>query len=436
MFIRNVFFTFSSEIIIVGANFLAGVILARALSPTDRGIMALIMTVPLLIAVFASFGLPQANIYMIGRKKHTERNMLGNSLLLAIFIGFVTILVFILARDFLFSTVFKDMPENFFLPVLILVLIFLFDYIYTSILRAKQRFGLFNLRRLIPSVLLVLGFLLVLVVIPRGLEGALVAYLVISIFVILMFAVIVSRMVKPRLRIDSKITSDSLRYGSKSYIQIVIGSLTYRLDIVLVAFFLDPEQVAFYSIATSIAEVAWYIPNSVGVVLFPRLSKVPPIEVHQITAKVCRNTLGLTTIMVVLIFLSSWFIVPLVYGSVYRAALSPLMILLPGIIFMALYKVLSRDFTSRDRQQITILASSSALLIIVGLSWFLIPKLGINGAALASSIGYTVAGILLLLFLLREAKMNWRDFIVPRWREIIGHFEWFRTEGIRLYRTI
>ncbi len=214
--------------------------MARALSPTDRGIMALIMTVPLLIAVFASFGLPQANIYMIGRKKHAERNVLGNSLLLAILIGFVTILVFILARDFLFSTVFKEMPENFFLPVLILVPIFLFDYIYTSILRAKQRFGLFNLRRLISSVLLVLGFLLVLVVIPRGLEGALVAYLVISIFVILMFAVIVSRMVKPRLRIDSKITNDSLRYGSKSYIQIVIGSLTYRLDIVLVAFFLDP----------------------------------------------------------------------------------------------------------------------------------------------------------------------------------------------------
>jgi Na+-driven multidrug efflux pump len=70
------------------------------------------------------------------------------------------------------------------------------------------------------------------------------------------------------------------------------------------------------------------------------------------------------------------------------------------------------------------------------LNWFLIPKFGINGAALASSIGYSVAGIVLLLFLLRESKMNWRDFIIPRWRELIGHFEWIRTEGIRLHRTI
>jgi len=50
MFIRNVFYTFSTEIFSVGATFLTGVILARTLTPTERGIMVLVMTLPWMIA--------------------------------------------------------------------------------------------------------------------------------------------------------------------------------------------------------------------------------------------------------------------------------------------------------------------------------------------------------------------------------------------------
>ena len=68
----------------------------------------------------------------------------------------------------------------------------------------------------------------------------------------------------------------------------------YRLDVYVVALFLSPRDVAFYSIATSIAELSWYIPNSVGIVLFPKLSNEPEEKIHSLTAEVCRHTLFIT----------------------------------------------------------------------------------------------------------------------------------------------
>jgi O-antigen/teichoic acid export membrane protein len=121
---------------------------------------------------------------------------------------------------------------------------------------------------------------------------------------------------------------------------------------------------------------------------------------------------------------ASWLFVPLVYGAPYRASVPPLLILLPGVISMGIFKVLTRNFTSRNRQQISILASSVALVLIVSLNLFLIPRWGVAGAALASTIGYTAAGMVLLTFFLRDSKLPWQEVLLPRRSELVGHLYW------------
>ncbi len=69
MFIRDVFLTLSTEILSIGGNLFIGILLARALTVPERGIMVLVMTLPWIIVSLASLGLPQANIYLVGRKR-------------------------------------------------------------------------------------------------------------------------------------------------------------------------------------------------------------------------------------------------------------------------------------------------------------------------------------------------------------------------------
>lgn len=427
MFIRDVFYTFFTEIFSLAVNFLIGVVLARALTVPERGIMVLVMTLPWTVVSFASLGLPQANIYLVGRKKRDAKIVLGNALTSAVVIGLSAALFLTVIKGTVLSTVLRGLPQEYWLPLMVLIPTLFVDIMALSILRARQRFDLFNLRQLLVSVMTMIGFAIALLVVKGGLTAAVHVYVAVTVLISILSLVLSSREVPLTLAFDCSLIEETFRFGLKSYIQNLVGSLNYRLDVYLLALLLTPKQVAFYGVATSLAEVAWYVPNSVGVVLFPRLSHAPLEQVHQITAKVCRNTLAIAGAIVVGMLTVSWLFVPLAYGSAYRATVPPLLILLPGVMSMAIYKVLTRNFTSRDRQQVSILASSVALMLNVSLDWMLIPQWGVVGAAMASTAGYTAAGVLLLAFFLRDSGLPWQEVLLPRWGELIGHWHWAKA---------
>ena len=100
---------------------------------------------------------------------------------------------------------------------------------------------------------------------------------------------------------------------------------------------------------------------------------------------------------------------------------------------MGLYKVLTRNFSSRNRQQVSTLAAGIALILNIGLNVILIPRWGVAGASLASTVGYTVAGGILLIFFLADAKLSWREVLLPKRKELVGHLYWVkeRIQGQR-----
>lgn len=427
MFIRDVFYTFSTEILTVVGNFLIGIVLARALTPAERGIMVLVMTLPWTVVSLVSLGLPQANMYLVGRKKRDARMVLGNALVVSITLGLFSAVVLDVMKELLLRTVLKGLPQEYWLPLMVLVPTVLVDVVMLSILCARQRFDLFNLRRMATPALMLAGFVIGLVLGKGGLSAAVGVYFTITILLAMLSLVLTRREVPLTLAFDCRLTRESFRFGLKSYLHDLVGRLNYRVDVYLLAFFLTPAQVAFYGVATSLAEVAWYVPNSVGTVLFPRLSHAPVEEVHQITAKVCRNTLALTGLIVVGLLALGWLFVPLVYGPAYRATVPPFLILLPGVMAMVIYKVLTRSFTSQNRLQVPILAASAALMLNFGLDWLLVPRWGVVGAAIASTVGYAAAGTVLLAFFLREFGLDWREVLLPKLDELIGHLRWAKA---------
>ena len=72
---------------------------------------------------------------------------------------------------------------------------------------------------------------------------------------------------------------------------------------------------------------------------------------------------------------------------------------------MSMYVLLSRDFTARDRQVINVIAAYIALGGNIGLNMWLIPRMGIEGAAIGTSTSYSVAALLLYVFFLRESGL-------------------------------
>jgi len=413
-FARDVLSTFVTEVVLVGLNFAIGVLMARTLDPTARGVLALAMTAPFTAAYFIDPGLVQANIYLIGRKKRPAENVVANSITLAMAIGVGAAIILWLARGVILRTFLSGLTAAQFTLLLLLLPFFLLDSYAMSILRALRRFDLFNLRRLVGQLIMLAAMFVVLVVFNKAASGAVLAFVCAAAVSAILSLVFVGSIVHLRPGFHPKLLGESAAYGFKSYVQNLVGHLNYRLDVYLLAMFLDPAQVAFYAIATNIAELAWYIPNSVGTVLFPRLSATSHERVHPLTAEVCRHTVFITSLATLGLTAVSWLVIPFLYGPAYLPALVPLFILLPGILTMAVYKVLTRNFSSRNRQQMSILAAGGALVLNVGLSVVLIPRYGIGGAAFSSLISYAAASIILLVAFLRDSGLGWRDALVIR----------------------
>ncbi|HHX66410.1 MAG TPA: oligosaccharide flippase family protein [Chloroflexi bacterium] len=435
VFIRDVFSTFATEVFTIGTNFAVGILLARVLSVADRGTMVLVMSLPMMIVSLATLGIPQSCIYLIDRKKHDANLVFGTMLTQALIISLITLLLLISLRQIILGTLLRSLPPGQWVPLIAMIPVLMVDTMAVAILSAKQRFDLYNVHRATLSLLLLIGFAISLLFLRGGLSAAVMTFIIATTLTTTIGLWFASREVRIRLRWDHGLAMEGLRFGLKSYFQYVVSILNYRLDLYLLAFWLAPTQVAFFGVATSLAEMAWFIPNSVGTVLFPRLAHAHMDEVHEITARVSRNTVVITGALVLGLLAVAWFLVPLAYGAPYRAAVPPLIILLPGIVIMSLFKVLTRDYTSRDRQQIPLLASSVALVLNVALNWLLIPRWAAVGAAVASTGGYLISGVLLMALFIHESGLTWQAVLLPRKEELVGHWRWTRMHLKNLQRA-
>jgi O-antigen/teichoic acid export membrane protein len=128
--------------------------------------------------------------------------------------------------------------------------------------------------------------------------------------------------------------------------------------------------------------------------------------------RVCRHTLFLTMLGVVGLAVAGPIGIPLLYGTAFRHAIMPLLILLPGVLLMAVYQILTRNFTSRAKQEVNIVAALTALGLNVGLNLLLIPRFGIEGAAIAHGVSYGSAAVILLVVFARESGHSLRDILL------------------------
>jgi O-antigen/teichoic acid export membrane protein len=102
------------------------------------------------------------------------------------------------------------------------------------------------------------------------------------------------------------------------------------------------------------------------------------------------------------------------YGSRFEESIVPMLILLPGVVMMALYLLLTRNFTSRNRQHVNAVAAVTALVVNVGLNVWLIPRWGIRGSALSSVVSYGLAASILLVMFHRESGLPYRAVLLLR----------------------
>jgi O-antigen/teichoic acid export membrane protein len=222
----------------------------------------------------------------------------------------------------------------------------------------------------------------------------------------------------------------ALNFGVKGYAGNALQVLNYRVDFFVLSAVATTAVLGHYAVAVGVTTLLWLLPQAVSDVLFPRvaaLSASPERSAEEQRAFVEAKSLRHTVLLVVagaigLAVAMALLIVP-IYGPDFQQSVELGLIRLPGVALLGIGGTLSAATIGRGFPQYGLyiaLVSTPATLVLYGL---LIPAYDAPGAALASSLSFTLNFILALWFYRRATGLNALRMMWPTASELRDYRE-------------
>ncbi|MBD0319803.1 MAG: oligosaccharide flippase family protein, partial [Gemmatimonadetes bacterium] len=183
----------------------------------------------------------------------------------------------------------------------------------------------------------------------------------------------------------------SLRYGARAYLAALFAFLAQRGDLLIVNRVLGSEQAGYYAVAANVAAIVCVFPSVVGTVLFPRLSAVSDARERW---RITKRVIGLVAVLVTLFSGCFALVAPalirLAFGATFEPAITPFYWLLPGIVLLSVNMILMNYFASIGHPPFSVYAWAAAAGVNILLNAVFVPRFGISGAAVVSTLTYSV----------------------------------------------
>jgi O-antigen/teichoic acid export membrane protein len=418
----NILTTLTARIALLALALISSVLLARLLGPEGRGLFALVLLLPGWARSVGLLGFEQANAVYAGLQPEKRRALVWQSAAIAGVVGGIVAVAGMgfFALEAPGSQVLVHGPLWLYLLPLSVVPAALATEYWGAILRGMNRILLLNVVEVgtrVASLVLIVIFVAWL---RFDVAGAVWADTLITLGTVLLMGILLKSLGawgKPSF--DLPLWRRTARFAIPAHGGTIAAYLNYRIDEFIVAALLPPEQLGFYVIAVGLVERLWILPGSVATALLPHLANTPDRD-PALPALISRHVMIWTGLACLVIFALADVVVKFLYSSAYAPTVAPLRWLLPGIFTLSIGKVLVAELLAQEKPRYTVWASSIAALVNIAGNLVLIPRMGISGAALASSISYSLLSLILIYYYLRETRMPWTA-LIPRRSDLLTY---------------
>ena len=411
------------------------ILVTRVTGAHGRGIYTLVVSVAGLSAMVTGLGISWAGIYYIGKREFPLADVVSTLLTVALAAAVLTMGVLAIAYVFFQPTYFHDMSPTQALIMLALTALFQLATTASSIVlglnRPLQYAGLSAIQVVVALVIQV--FLAV-----TGSLTATSALVALTLGLAIsagLGMVLVGREAPIRLGFDSRILRSFFNFGIRGYAANLMMTVSYRLDALMVNGLSGVVSLGYYSVATAMAEGLWYGANALALVMFPHISSMDKKEADRITPVVCRNAVFLTLIGAVVMFAVSRQLILAIFGPALIPALQPLWLLLPGIVTLTVAKIITSYLSGIGKPIYSTYLAAGSMILTVVMDLALIPPYGINGAAAASSIVYTLTAVASVWIFKRESGAGLLETMVVRAEDFVRYRRLVDSTWRRLFAS-
>jgi O-antigen/teichoic acid export membrane protein len=399
---RNVLETYGTRVLIILVTFATAVVIARELGPTGRGLYAVAVTLGAIGAQFGNLGLHASNTFYVAKDRGLLPALIGNTLAVVLVSCVIAALCGI---GFAFSPNVAPVHGTLLLLALASVPFTLAYLLAQGLLLGVNEVRAYNQIES-GGKLLAMALICILVLARRSTVELFFAATLLSIIAAFLWALLRLRRVSAKPPKPSfAVFRQCLGIGVKAYTIAFFGFLLLRIDLLMVKYMLGATEAGYYSISQVLAENTMMFPAVIGLLLFPKLSALSQREEKlQLANKAVLVTAALMLPVVAIAALAAAPVISVAFGRNFLPAVPPFAWLMPGTYFLGIETVMVQLLNSEGFPPIIVVAWIVDTVINVALNFWAIPRFGIAGASMVSSVCY------FLMFLVVSAVVWKRNY--------------------------
>ncbi|MBC8062345.1 MAG: polysaccharide biosynthesis C-terminal domain-containing protein [Clostridiaceae bacterium] len=410
--IKKILSTFSTNIVVVLMGFGLSMIIAKGLGPDGYGTYNYVQLAPTTLYAAMSLGYFSETIYFLKKSNYSIKD---------IFIASIWVFIILaIAEITCITLIHMVIPVESLLFVLVFIIIINFNNFLMPFLFGIGKIGVRNKMYLINSGISFIGIFINYTFFRKS-------FTIVSVFsmqilansiIIIIGLYEIKKTFKEKMNFWSgrsiQVVKSVINLSKYEYVSNLANYLNYRIDQWVILYVLGRYQLGIYALAISLVEKFWLLPDTISTIIYPEVSERN--DYKSITKNIDKMlfyiiTLGMIGWAISLIILEP--LVNIFFGNKFIQSAIIIKIIFPVIVLFSAQKIIAAFFCGLGRQDLRLKASVLSMVLNAICNIFMIPRLGIYGAALSSVISYSMYS-LWLIYLYIKVKANVSLFIKIR----------------------
>jgi len=365
---------------------LSGVLAARALGPYERGLLATAVVWSSVAGSISAYGTPTAATYFAARDKGDPPRSVATVIAVATVIGVIVALVGSLGSLLL-------VPGGAAQPLAIAFAVLLPGIVAGAALGAILGLGEYRewawLRLVAP--LLVLTAVVGLVMIAHWRSAVAVTSIAAGATVLQLVILLRAQSRHGLLNRPSRaLVSPTLSYMWRNIASGAGWLVSTQLDLLVLTLAFAPTQVGIYAVAVSFGALIVPIAASAGLVVLTRVAAGGEAALRGALVAALASAVAIAGAFAVVVAIAAPQLVEMLFGREFLGSVTPLRILMVGSIALSVSSVLANALRGLGHPLEPARGELAGAVSTLMLLPLLLPLLGITGAAIASTLSYTI----------------------------------------------
>lgn len=378
---------FVADLLSYAFIFVASIIIARQLGPESRGFFAIIALFNGYLVSLLIFGVDATAEIQTAKREYALSAIHMCTLLFSIGVGVISLVFFLLLEPLLFVSALKRIDRSFIFITVLMVPFVVYSNIANRIMIGMTRIRFFNFVKVFKGVLDLLGPILFLILLHRGLAGAVMAWMLSILCITALQAGWLFYQSDWKLTFEPQILRQSLGFGAKVHFAFLPAVAVVHLGSFFLNHYAGSAAVGYYAVAYGFMMKIVFLFNAL---LNASRSKIIGSEAklaESFVKRLIRHSFFFALTISFLVCLLSRVLIHGFYGKAYAPSAYALIVLLVAMIATIVTNFLT-SYVIGQMKNPGLCAKANWSIFFFGLLVYygLIPRYGLIGTAVATSL--------------------------------------------------